>query len=69
LLLGWGEILTGLNWGLNTTLGGGGPAGKIVPRGVWAFQKTVGVVQKNVWEGVVPEKKSPRGWGAMVGEK
>jgi hypothetical protein len=29
LLLGWGEILTGLNWALNTTLSGGGQVGKI----------------------------------------
>jgi hypothetical protein len=29
MLLGWGEILTWLNWGLNTTLSGGGQVGKI----------------------------------------
>jgi hypothetical protein len=64
-----GGILTGLNRGLNTTLGGGGWLRKIIPRGVWAFQKTVGVVQKKSLGGCGAGKKSARGWGAMVGEK
>jgi hypothetical protein len=72
LLLGWGEILTGLNWGLNTTLSGGGQVGKInnPQGGVGLAKYGRGGSKKKVWEGVVPAKKSPRGWGAMVvGEK
>jgi hypothetical protein len=71
LLLGWGEILTGLNWGLNTTLSGGGQVGKINnPQGgvgLAKYGRGGGSSKKKVWEGVVPEK-SPQE-GGVVGEK
>ena len=72
LLLGWGEILTGLNWGLNTTLSGGGQVGKInnPQGGVGLAKYGRGGSKKKGSGGCGARKKSPRGWGAMVvGEK